>query len=243
MAMAHVPKTARLADIAQRIEHTVLKPDSTKSDIEKVCNEALEHGFGGVCIAPTWLEVADTHLKGSPVRIVTVAGFPHGNTTPQAKAAEAERSIAAGAQDIDMVIQIGHLRSGDHAYVRDDIRGVVEVARSYSNVRVKVILETGFLTTDEIERACDLAEQAGADFVKTSTGFGPLGATVESIEIMSRSVGGRLGIKAAGGISDGVTALAIIEAGADLLGCSRSINIIRELSERNMIEKTRLAKG
>ena len=243
MTMVHMTKMPSLADIAQRIEHTVLKPDSTESDVERVCHEALEHGFGGICIAPTWLKVARTHLKGSSVRIVTVTGFPHGNTTHQAKATEAGQSISDGAQDIDMVIQIGRLKSGDHAYVRDDIGKVVEVARQHSDVRVKVILETGFLTSEEIERACDLAEQAGADFVKTSTGFGPSGATVESIEIMSRAVGGRLGIKAAGGISDGVTALAMIEAGADLLGCSRSINIIRELSERNMIEKTSLAKG
>ena len=219
------------ATIASFIEHTALKPQTTRLDIERLCREARDHNFGGVCFAPGWVPLARELIAVSDVRIVTVSGFPHGDTLPSAKAAEARDSVRAGADDIDMVMQVGRLISGEVDFVRDDIRAVVETAKSEGAASIKVILEIGYLLDDQIRLACQLAEEAGADFVKTSTGFGPGGATTQAVELMHRAVGGRLQIKAAGGIRDAKSAIAMIEAGATRLGCSSSVEIMRELSQ------------
>ena len=216
------------AEFTRLIDHTALKPETTKEDIRRVCEEARTFGFGAVCVAPIWVRFAGECLAGSPVRIVTVIGFPHGNTIPDVKAYEAKLAIEAGAHELDMVIQIGLLRAGNHGAVLDDIQSVVNVARRAgpSKILVKVILETGLLTKDEQKTGCQLAEKAGADFVKTSTGFAGSAATIEDVGFLRRTVGERLGVKAAGGIRDLVTALTLINAGATRLGCSSSVSIM-----------------
>lgn len=211
------------------IDHTALKPDTTKDEIRRVCEEAVTFGFGAVCVAPLWVPLATRCLAGSPVRIATVIGFPHGNTLPEVKAYEAKQAIEAGAHELDMVIQIGLLRSGNHGAVLDDIQGVVNVAQraSPSKILVKVILETSFLNKEEQQIGCQLAEKAGADFVKTSTGFTGSGATIEGVGFLRGIVGQRLGVKAAGGIRDLITAVALVNAGASRLGSSASVEIMK----------------
>lgn len=211
------------------IDHTALKPDTTKDEIRQVCEEAGTFGFGAVCVAPVWVPLATRCLAGSPVRIATVIGFPHGNTLPEVKAYEAKLAIEAGAHELDMVIQIGLLRAGNHGAVLDDIQGVVNVARraSPSKILVKVILETSLLNKEEQQIGCQLAEKAGADFVKTSTGFTGSGATIEGVGFLRGIVGQRLGVKAAGGIRDLITAVALVNAGASRLGSSSSVAIMK----------------
>jgi deoxyribose-phosphate aldolase len=216
------------AEFTRLIDHTELKPEATKDDIRRVCEEACTFGFGAVCVAPLWVPLATRCLAGSSVRIATVIGFPHGNTLPDVKAYEAKLAIEAGAHELDMVIQIGLLRGGNHGGALDDIQGVVNVARraSPSKILVKVILETSRLTKEEQTVGCQLAEKAGADFVKTSTGFTCSGATIEDVGFLRQTVGERLGVKAAGGIRDLVTALTFINAGASRLGSSSSVSIM-----------------
>ncbi len=211
------------------IDHTALKPDTSKDEIRRVCEEAGTFGFGAVCVAPVWVPLATRCLAGSSVRIATVIGFPHGNTLPDVKAYEAKLSIEAGAQELDMVIQIGLLRAGNHGAVLDDIQGVVNVARraSPSKILVKVILETSLLNKEEQQIGCQLAEKAGADFVKTSTGFTGSGATIEGVGFLRGIVGQRVGVKAAGGIRDLITAVALVNAGASRLGSSSSVAIMK----------------
>lgn len=211
------------------IDHTALKPGITKDEIRQVCEEAGTFGFGAVCVAPLWVPLTTRCLAGSPVRIVTVIGFPHGNTLPDVKAYEAKLAIEAGAHELDMVIQIGLLRGGNHGAVLDDIQGVVNVARrAYpSKILVKVILETSLLNKEEQQIGCQLVEKAGADFVKTSTGFTGNGATIEGVGFLRRIVGQRLGVKAAGGIRDLITAVALVNAGASRLGSSSSVSIMK----------------
>jgi len=216
------------AEFTRLIDHTALKPETRKEDIRRVCEEARTFGFGAVCVAPLWVPWATTCLAGSPVRVTTVIGFPHGNTFPDVKAYEAKLAIEAGAQELDMVLQIGLLKTGNHGGVLDDIQGVVNVARRAVNskILVKVILETSLLHKEELQIGCQLAEKAGADFVKTSTGFTGHSVTIEDVAVLRGMVGERLGVKAAGGIRDLVTALTLMNAGATRLGCSSSVAIM-----------------
>lgn len=216
------------SEIAKMIDHTLLAPDATRDAIANICAEAREHRFGAVCIAPSWVPLAAELLRDSGVNIATVIGFPHGNTLQAVKQFEAREAISAGAGELDMVLNVGAMKSGRADDVLADIRGVTDAAGAYHGVLVKVILETGLLADDEKRLACRLAEEAGADFVKTSTGFGPGGATAGDVRLMRQAVGDRLGVKAAGGIRDRETAVAMIEAGASRLGCSQSVRIVRE---------------
>ena len=217
------------ADFTSLIEHTALRPETTKNEIQRICAEACTFGFGTVCVAPLWIPWATQCLAGSSVRIATVIGFPHGNTLPDVKAYEAKLAIEAGAQELDMVIQIGLLRTGNHGGVLDDILGVVNAARRAvrEKILVKVILETALLNKEEQTLGCQLAEKAGADFIKTSTGFTGGKVTLEDIGFLRSIVGERLGIKAAGGIRDLVTAITFINAGATRLGTSSSVAIMK----------------
>ncbi|MEI3607564.1 deoxyribose-phosphate aldolase [Pseudogracilibacillus sp. SE30717A] len=207
------------------IDHTLLKPESTKEEIEKICEEAVEFQFATVCVNPYWVPTAATALKGSNVGITTVIGFPLGATSAFAKAAEARDAIAAGATEIDMVINIGAMKSGNYDAVRKDIEGVVLAANKQAVV--KVIIETGFLTDEEKKKACTLSKMAGADFVKTSTGFGPGSATAEDIALMREAVGPEMGVKASGGVRDLDTARRMIAAGANRLGASSGKEIVK----------------
>ncbi len=212
-------------DLAAIIDHTLLKPEATKDQIVKLCEEAMEFGFASVCVNPTYVSLAAGLLKDTPVKVCTVVGFPLGASTPLVKAVEARDAIAAGAREIDMVINVGALKSGDDDLVGREIRAVVEAARG--RALVKVILETALLTNDEKVKACLIAKAEGADFVKTSTGFGPGGATVEDVRLMRKVVGADMGVKAAGGIKTLETARAMVEAGASRIGASASVAIVK----------------
>ncbi len=215
-------------ELAAYIDHTVLKPETVAADVEKLCDEAKTHRFAAVCIAPIWVPLAAKILAGSGVKVATVAAFPHGDTLSSAKASETRAAIDAGADEVDMVISVGHARMNDWDYVRADIAAVVEAAQG--EAVVKVIFENAYLTSEQIAAACRAAKQAGADYVKTSTGFASSGAKIEDVRLMRDTVGPELGVKAAGGIRNLETALAMIEAGASRLGCSASIAILDELS-------------
>ena len=209
--------------IASKIEHTNLKPEATENDIVKLCNEAKQYGFFGVCVNSQYIKLAKEQLKGSPCKIISVVGFPLGALIPEAKVAETRKAVEIGADEIDMVIAIGLLKSGKYEDVKNDIRKVVEAA---GDNPVKVIIEAVLLSEDEKRKACELALEARAAFVKTSTGFNKGGATIEDIKLMREVVGRMMRIKAAGGIRNYQTAKAMVEAGADRLGCSASVNII-----------------
>ncbi|MDQ6598523.1 deoxyribose-phosphate aldolase [Bacillus salipaludis] len=206
------------------IDHTLLKPESTKEQIIKLCEEAKEHHFATVCVNPYWVSTAAAELKGSGVGVTTVVGFPLGATSTFVKIAETRDAIANGATEIDMVINIGALKSGDFDAVKKDIEGVVQAAKGHAPV--KVIIETGLLETEEKKKACLLAKMAGADFVKTSTGFGPGCATAEDIKLMRETVGPEMGVKASACVRDLDTARKLIQAGATRIGASSSIAII-----------------
>jgi deoxyribose-phosphate aldolase len=212
-------------NIAKMIDHTLLKPETTKEQIVKLCEEAKEHNFASVCVNPTWVATAAELLKGSDVKVCTVIGFPLGANTPEVKAFETKNAIENGATEVDMVINIGALKSGDDELVEKDIRAVVEAAKG--KALVKVIIETCLLTEEEKVRACELAVKAGADFVKTSTGFSTGGATVEDIALMRKTVGPEIGVKASGGVRDAQTAQAMIEAGATRIGTSSGVAIVQ----------------
>ena len=215
------------AEIAGIIDHTLLKPEARAADIARLCREALEHHFAAVCIHPCRVPLAARLLVGASVKVDTVIGFPLGATLPRAKAYEAEQAILAGAQEVDMVLNIGALKDGDDGLVRADIADVVRACRQRGAL-CKVIIEAALLTEEEIIRACRLAQAAGADFVKTSTGFGPGGARVEDVALMRRTVGPEMGIKAAGGIRNYQTARAMVEAGATRIGASAGVRIVEE---------------
>lgn len=214
-------------ELARMIDHTLLKPEATRSQIEHLCREALTYQFASVCVNPHWVPLAAELLKGSPVKVCTVIGFPLGATSTAAKAFEAADAIAHGAAEVDMVMNVGALKSGEEETVRKDIAAVVEAARG--KALVKVILETGLLTREEKVEACQLAKAAGADFVKTSTGFGPGGATVEDIALMRETVGPAMGVKASGGVRDINATLAMIKAGATRIGASAGVSIVRRV--------------
>ncbi|MDD2202121.1 MAG: deoxyribose-phosphate aldolase [Firmicutes bacterium] len=208
------------------IDHTLLKPDATRHQIERLCEEAVTYGFASVCVNPCHCGLAYELLKASDVAVCTVIGFPLGATTPLVKAVEARDAIASGASEVDMVINVGALKAGEFDRVLYDIQSVVDAARG--RALVKVILETGLLTDEEKVQACTIAKRAGADFVKTSTGFGHGGATVEDVALMRRTVGAEMGVKASGGVRDAATARAMVEAGASRIGASAGVKIVTE---------------
>jgi deoxyribose-phosphate aldolase len=214
-------------EVAKLIDHTLLRPDATRQDIEVLCREALAFQFANVCINPTWVTLAAHLLDGSGVGVCAVAGFPLGATTPDVKACEARRAIADGAREIDMVINIGALKSGERDIVLRDIEGVTAECREGRAIS-KVIIEAALLTDDEKVAACTIAKAAGADFVKTSTGLGPGGATVADVRLMRRVVGPAMGIKAAGGIRDLAMLEALVAAGATRIGTSAGVQIIHQ---------------
>ncbi|MGI6208216.1 MAG: deoxyribose-phosphate aldolase [Anaerolineae bacterium] len=213
-------------DVRSYLEHTLLKADATAADIERLCAEALSLGLFAVCVAPYWVPDAVRALQGSEVKVVSVAGFPLGSATTATKVAEATACLSLGAAEVDMVINLGALLSGRDLAVRDDIAAMA-VACHGRGAKLKVILETGCLTQDQKRRACALAAEAGADFVKTSTGFGPGGASVEDVALLRESVPTHVGVKAAGGIRDLQAALAMIAAGATRIGTSAGAAIAR----------------
>ena len=215
--------------VARYIDHTLLKPEATRDEILKVCEEAAAYGFASVCINPTWVREAACALRGTGVKVCTVIGFPLGANTADVKAYESRRAIFDGARELDMVINIGALKSGASDLVLRDISGVVEAAGEAGCI-TKVIIETALLTDDEKVRACLFARDAGADFVKTSTGFSKAGATVADVALMRRTVGGEMGVKAAGGVRDLKQAQEMIRAGATRIGASVGVRIVQEAS-------------
>ena len=210
---------------ARYVDHTMLKPNATQDEIAKLCEEAKNYCFASVCVNPSYVALSSQYLRGTGVKVCTVVGFPLGSTTPTVKAIEARDAIANGADEIDMVINIGALKSGNDVMVYDDIKAVREATRGKV---LKVILETSLLSNEEKVRACAMAKKAGADFVKTSTGFGGGGATVEDIKLMRQTVGPLMGVKASGGIRDAKGAADMIAAGATRLGTSASVAIVTD---------------
>ncbi len=214
--------------VARAIDHTVLKPEATPDQIAKLCAEAKKYEFAAVCVQPCHVELAAKQLAGSPVRVATVVGFPNGATLTSAKAFEAGETARLGATEVDMVINVGQLKAGNRQYVEDDIRAVAEASHKNGAI-LKVIIETCLLTPDEKTAACELSVKAGADFVKTSTGFSTAGATPEDVALMRSVVGPNIGVKAAGGIRTAADAVAMLNAGASRIGASASVAIVREL--------------
>jgi deoxyribose-phosphate aldolase len=224
------PPPAPSLNIPQLIDHTVLRPDTTRTDIEQLCREARQYKFYSVCVNPTWVSLARQLLDGTSVKVCCVVGFPLGAQPPETKAMEARAAIRQGAKEIDMVINVGALKSNDNDLVLRDIRSVVEACRDGS-ARSKVILETSLLTNEEKARACELSVKARADFVKTSTGFSTGGATVEDVSLMSRIVRDKgLGVKASGGVRSLADVLRMVQAGATRIGTSSGIKILQEAS-------------
>ena len=213
-------------DLAKFIDHTLLRTDAQRADLDKLLNEAKAHRFASVCVSPIWVSYAAERLKGSGVKTCTVIGFPQGATPSAVKAFETKKAIEDGAEEVDLVIPVGRLKDGDDAYVRDDIRAVVEAAKG--KALTKVIIETCLLTDEEKRRACRLAKEAGADFVKTSTGFSTGGATTDDVRLMREEVGTALGVKASGGIRSRADAEAMLAAGATRLGTSNGVKIVTE---------------
>src|ERR1700685_2331795 len=211
--------------IASLIDHTLLRADATRSDILQLCREAREYEFASVCVNPYWAPIATAELAGSPVLVCTVVGFPLGATSTESKVCETEASIAAGAREIDMVQNIGALRGDDRDAVQKDIEAVAKAAHRHGAI-VKVILETALLDDDQKTAACLLAKAAGADFVKTSTGFGPSGATVHDVELMRRAIGSAMGVKASGGIRTLDDFNKMVAAGATRIGSSSGVKIV-----------------
>ena len=220
-------ETAAAGAWASFIDHTLLKPEASAADIERLCAEAAQFHFASVCVNPTWVRASACHLRGSGVPVCTVIGFPLGATLADVKAYETRRAIFDGAREVDMVINVGALKSGDDCAVEYDIRQVCEAAHEY-DVLVKVIIEAALLTDDEKVRACIAAKNAGADFVKTSTGFAKGGATVADVALMRRTVGQEMGVKAAGGVRGLEDARAMLEAGATRIGASVGVKIAQE---------------
>ncbi|HEM4973285.1 deoxyribose-phosphate aldolase [Streptococcus suis] len=205
------------------IDHTILKPDTTQEQVEKILAEAKEYDFASVCVNPTWVALAAESLKDSDVKVCTVIGFPLGANTPAVKAFETKDAISNGADEIDMVINIGALKTGNYDLVLEDIKAVVEAS---GDKLVKVIIEACLLTDDEKVKACQLSQEAGADYVKTSTGFSTGGATVADVALMRKTVGPDMGVKASGGARSYEDAIAFIEAGASRIGASSGVAIM-----------------
>ncbi|EGO8641915.1 deoxyribose-phosphate aldolase [Enterococcus faecalis] len=211
-------------ELNRMIDHTILKPEATEAAVQKIIDEAKEYNFFSVCINPCWVAFASEQLADTDVAVCTVIGFPLGANTPEVKAYEAADAIKNGANEVDMVINIDALKSQQYDYVRQDIQGVVDAAKG--KALVKVIIETALLTDEEKVKACELAKEAGADFVKTSTGFSTGGAKVADIRLMRETVGPDMGVKASGGVHNAEEALAMIEAGATRIGASTGVAIV-----------------
>jgi len=223
--------TLKAREIAQMIDHSLLRPELTRDDIVKGCEIARKYEVASVCCAPSDVPLVRQLLSGSPVRIAAVVGFPHGYSTTAAKVFEGQEAIAAGAQELDMVLHIGRLLSRDFGYVRDDVRAVCEAAHR-SGARVKVILENCYLTDELKTAACRLCEEAGADWVKTSTGFAKGGATFEDLALMRAAVSPRVQVKAAGGIRDFEAAVKVRELGCTRFGATATVAIMEEAYRR-----------
>jgi deoxyribose-phosphate aldolase len=229
------PACLTVVAVATLIDHTLLKPDASRSDIERLCHEAATFGFATVCVNPWYVPLAERLLRGSPVKVCTVVGFPLGATLPQIKAHEAEEAIKLGAQEIDVVQNVGALKSGQDEQVEADLRGVVEISHREGAI-CKVILETALLSREEKVRAALLAKRAGADFVKTSTGFASGGASAEDVALLRETVGGEMGIKASGGIRSLDDLQAMVTAGATRIGTSSGVKIIQQMREHAELE-------
>lgn len=212
--------------MASMIDHTILKPGATREMVLQYCKQAMEYGFASVCINPCFVKLVAEEMKGSDVKTCTVIGFPLGANTTEIKAFEARKAVAEGAQEVDMVINVGALKEGNLEYVEQDITQVVKASQG---ALVKVIIETCFLTDEEKISVCRLAKKAGAHFVKTSTGFGSSGATVADVALMRKTVGEAMGVKASGGVRSLEEALAMVEAGANRIGTSSGLTIINEM--------------
>lgn len=217
--------TLDAAGVARLIDHTLLKPEATPAQVRDLCREARDHGFAAVCVNPLWVRTCAEELGGTAIAVASVAGFPLGASVPEVKAAEAARAVEDGAREVDMVLSVGALKAGDNRLVERDVSAVVEACRPRGAL-VKVILEAALLTDEEKARACAIAKLAGAAFVKTSTGFGPGGATADDVALMRRVVGPGVGVKAAGGIRDWGAARAMIAAGASRIGTSAGPKIL-----------------
>ena len=215
--------------VASLIDHTLLKPEATQSDLDRLCAEARQYNFATVCVNPTWVQFCERSLRGAAARVCTVVGFPLGATLPEVKALEARRVIENGASEVDMVLNIGALKSNLYSLVHEDIEAVTSVCRHLGAIS-KVIIETALLTDEEKVKAAVLVRAADADFIKTSTGFASGGATVADVALLRRVVGPDMGVKAAGGVRDLVSAKAMIDAGADRIGASVGVKIVRELT-------------
>jgi deoxyribose-phosphate aldolase len=221
-------------DMAKMIDHTNLNPTATVDDIKKLCEEAKEHEFASVCVNPIYVPLAAKMLEESSVKVCTVVGFPLGANTTEVKSYETRNAIKNGAQEIDMVMNIGAFKSGAYEIFKADIKAVVDATKKAgvsSDIIVKVILETCFLDEEEIVKACEIAKEAGADFVKTSTGFGDYGARVEDVSIMRKTVGRDVGVKASGGIKNFEQALEMLDAGANRIGASSGVTIVTDDEE------------
>lgn len=229
------PQESFDTELAKMIDHTLLRPDATVAEIERLCTEGKQYGFASICVNSCHVPLCARLMLGTRVKVCATIGFPLGAASTAAKVSEAEQAMRDGAGEVDMVINVGFLKSGNESAVEEDIRQVASAARAHG-VLCKVILETGLLTKDEIPRACVIAERAGAHFVKTSTGFGHGGATAEDIRLMRRTVGQRLGVKASGGIRNRQDALAMIAAGASRIGASASIAIVMQRPEASAKE-------
>jgi deoxyribose-phosphate aldolase len=223
-----VEATSR-ASVAALIDHTLLRPEATASEIRKLCAEACQYGFAAVCVNPYWVPLVTAEIAGSRVKVCTVIGFPLGANATSIKLAETVEAIRAGAREIDMVLNVGELRGGNHDIVLRDIRAVVEAAHQGGAI-VKVILETALLMDEQKITACRWAKDAGADFVKTSTGFGRAGATVEDVALMRRAVGSVMGVKASGGIRTLADLQKMVTAGATRVGSSSGVKIIEAIA-------------
>ena len=217
------------AALARLIDHTLLKPETTEDQVRALCAEALQFNFASVCVNPTWAPLCVELLAESPIKTCTVIGFPLGATLPAVKAYEVEQVAQLGVQEVDMVLPVGRLRDGDYRAVERDIAAVADAAQEHG-LLLKVILETGLLTHEQKVAACVIAEAAGANFVKTATGFSGGGATAADIALMRRVVGSRLGVKASGGIRTAADALSMVAAGADRIGASAGVRIMQEMA-------------
>ncbi|MGI9104333.1 MAG: deoxyribose-phosphate aldolase [Terriglobales bacterium] len=226
--VSHAPATLSWQAAASMIDHTLLKPEGSREQIEKLCREAARFGFASVCVNAYWIPVCASILRPTPVKVCTVVGFPLGATTTSTKRFETAESLRLGADEVDMVMNVGAMKSGDFARVESDVRSLAEVTHDAGGL-LKVILENVLLTQEEKVAACEICVKAGADFVKTSTGFSSGGATVEDVALMRATVGNLTGVKAAGGIRTADHFLAMVNAGADRVGASASVAICRKL--------------
>ncbi len=220
-------------ELASFIDHTILKPEATNAEVENLCREASEYGFASVCVNPSFVSLVKEKLRGTNVKACATIGFPLGATTTAAKVSEAKEAVANGAAEVDMVINVGRLKSGDIDYVGRDIRSVVEVGHA-GKAHVKVIIETCLLTDEEKKLACEIAKRSGADFVKTSTGFSKGGATADDVALMRRVVGDSVGVKASGGVRTLADALLMIRSGATRIGTSSGVKIVMECMQNQI---------